>query len=100
MPSRKRSSRSSLLPFDEAVHEATFAELIGLVNASLTEAERVFLLGFEAGDPDWALFPVAGADRLLAPRWKLLNIERLRSRPCGVVRRLRERPAAAGRPRI
>lgn len=72
-------SGMTLLPFDYAVHEATFTELTGLVNASLTEAEQAFLLGFEAGDPDWGLFPVAGADRLPAPRWKLLNIQRLRS---------------------
>jgi hypothetical protein len=72
-------SGMTLHPFDYAGHEATFAELTGLVKASLTEAERAFLLGFEAGDPDWSLFPVAGADRLPAPRWKLLNIEKLRS---------------------
>ena len=71
-------SGMTLHPFDYAGHEAAFAELTGLVKASLTEAERAFLLGFEAGDPDWSLFPVAGADRLLAPRWKLLNIEKLR----------------------
>jgi hypothetical protein len=69
----------TMLPFDYAAHEATFVELTGLVQASLTDADRRFLLGFEAGDPDWSLFPVAGADRLPAPRWKLLNIQKLRS---------------------
>ncbi|MBM3955867.1 MAG: nucleotidyl transferase AbiEii/AbiGii toxin family protein [Planctomycetes bacterium] len=72
-------SGMTLLPFDYAGHEATFVELIGLVHASLTDADRRFLLGFEAGDPDWSLFTVAGADRLPAPRWKLLNIQKLRS---------------------
>jgi predicted nucleotidyltransferase component of viral defense system len=32
-----------------------------------------------AGDPDWSLSPVAGAERLPAPRWKLLTIQKLRS---------------------
>jgi hypothetical protein len=72
-------SGMTMLPFDYAAHEATFVELTGLVQASLTDADRRFLLGFEAGDPDWSLFPVAGADRLPAPRWKLLNIQKLRS---------------------
>ena len=66
------------LPFDYAAHEATLAELINLVRTSLTEKERKFLLGFEDGNPDWSLFPASGADRLPAPRWKLLNVQKLR----------------------
>ena len=69
----------TLLPFDYASHEATLAELVAAVSGSLTEPERRFLVGFEAGEPDWSLFPVAGADRLPAPRWKLLNIQKLRA---------------------
>ena len=69
----------TLLPFDYASHEATLAELVAAVRGSLTEPERRFLVGFEAGEPDWSLFPVAGADRLPAPRWKLLNIQKLRA---------------------
>lgn len=69
----------TLLPFDYAAHEATFAELTAKVKASLTPTERAFLLSFEEGSPDWSLFPAAGAERLPAPRWKLLNIQKLRS---------------------
>jgi hypothetical protein len=69
----------TLLPFDYAVHEATFAELTAKVKASLTPTERAFLLSFEEGSPDWSLFPAAGAERLPAPRWKLLNIQKLRA---------------------
>jgi len=69
----------TLLPFDYASHEATLAELVAVVSGSLTEPERRFLVGFEAGEPDWSLFPGAGADRLPAPRWKLLNIQKLRA---------------------
>lgn len=69
----------TLLPFDYAVHEATFAELTAAVRASLTPAERTFLVGFEEGSPDWSLFPVTGAERLPATRWKLLNIQKLLS---------------------
>ena len=73
-------SGMTLLPFDYAAHEATLAELIHLVRTSLTETERKFLLGFEEGNPDWSLFPTTGADQLPAPRWKLLNIQKLRAR--------------------
>jgi hypothetical protein len=69
----------TLLPFDYAAHEATFAELTAQVKASLTPTERAFLLSFEEGSPDWSLFPEAGAKMLPAPRWKLLNIQKLRS---------------------
>jgi hypothetical protein len=69
----------TLLPFDYAIHEATFAELTAAVRASLTPSERAFLLSFEEGSPDWSLFPAAGAERLPATRWKLLNIQKLRS---------------------
>jgi predicted nucleotidyltransferase component of viral defense system len=73
-------SGMTLRSFDYAAHEATLAELINLVRTSLTETERKFLLGFEEGNPDWSLFPVAGADQLPAPRWKLLNVQKLRAR--------------------
>jgi hypothetical protein len=53
----------TLLPFDYAVHEATFAELTAKVKASLTPTERAFLLSFEEGSPDWSLFTATGADR-------------------------------------
>jgi hypothetical protein len=69
----------TLLPFDYAAHEATFAQLTAAVRASLTPTERALLLSFEEGSPDWELFPAAGAERLPAPRWKLLNIQKLRS---------------------
>jgi hypothetical protein len=69
----------TLLPFDYATHEATLAELTSVVLSSLADAEKRFLLSFESGSPDWSLFPVAGADSLPAPRWKLLNIQKLRS---------------------
>jgi hypothetical protein len=69
----------TLHPFDYATHEATLAELTSVVLSSLADAERKFLLSFESGSPDWSLFPVAGADNLPAPRWKLLNIQKLRS---------------------
>lgn len=69
----------TLLPFDFASHEATLADLVAAVRGSLTEPDRRFLVGFEAGEPDWSLFPVAHADRLPAPRWKLITIQKLRA---------------------
>jgi predicted nucleotidyltransferase component of viral defense system len=69
----------TLLPFDYALHQATFAELTVKVRASLTPTDRAFLLSFEKGSPDWSLFPAAGAEKLPAPGWKMLNIQKLRS---------------------
>jgi predicted nucleotidyltransferase component of viral defense system len=69
----------TLLPFDYALHEATFAELTAKVRTSLTPTDRAFLLSFEKGSPDWSLFPAAGAEKLPAPGWKMLNIQKLRS---------------------
>ena len=43
----------------------------------MTDEDVRFLLSFKQGAPDWALFPLPGADRLPAVRWKLANIQRM-----------------------
>ena len=47
--------------------------------ASLTEAERRYLLSIKAAEPVWALLPFEGLRNLPAIRWKLMNIERLKA---------------------
>ena len=62
--------------------EATRENLINIVNTSLSEKDRSFLLTFKRGDPDWDLFPVAGLKDMPAVQWKLMNIQNLkRSNP-------------------
>ena len=50
-----------LEPFTYADHEATLDRLVAVIGASLTGDDRRFLESFEAGDPDWGLFRVAGS---------------------------------------
>ena len=62
--------------------EATREDLINIVNSSLSEKDRSFLLTFKRGNPDWDLFPVAGLKDMPAVQWKLMNIQNLkRSNP-------------------
>lgn len=62
--------------------EATRETLINIVNSSLSEKDRSFLLTFKRGNPDWDLFPVAGLKDMPAVQWKLMNIQNLkRSNP-------------------
>lgn len=62
--------------------EATRENLINIVNYSLSEKDRSFLLTFKRGNPDWDLFPVAGLKDMPAVQWKLMNIQNLkRSNP-------------------
>ena len=58
--------------------EATRENLINIVNSSLSEKDRSFLLTFKRGNPDWDLFPVAGLKDMPAVQWKLMNIQNLR----------------------
>ena len=62
--------------------EATRENLVNIVNSSLSEKDRSFLLTFKRGNPDWDLFPVAGLKEMPAVQWKLMNIQNLkRSNP-------------------
>jgi len=65
-------------PFTYDDHLATFERLVEALRGSLTDDDRAFLLSFEAGEPDWSLFPIAALAALPAPRFKLLNIRKFR----------------------
>ena len=65
-------------PFTYADHRETFDELTTVVQASLNEADRAFLISFETGDPDWNLFPLESLKTLPGPQWKLHNLRYLR----------------------
>jgi predicted nucleotidyltransferase component of viral defense system len=66
-------------------------ELIAGVHASLTQADRLFLLGVKTGEPDWGLIGLAEAAALPAVQWKLTNLARLEpARRQALADRLRE----------
>lgn len=68
----------TLLPFSYRDHVATFERLVQAIRSSLTDDDRAFLRSFEAGDPIWNLFPLAGLADLPAPQFKLHNIRKFR----------------------
>lgn len=49
------------LPFIYNDHIATLDLLVDTIRSNLTPNDRALLVSFEAGDPDWSLFPI---DRL------------------------------------
>ena len=68
-------------PIALKVLEETQSELPRMILAALTGNERTFLLSIKLGEPDWSLLPISHLSQLPALRWKLANIERLKSDP-------------------
>lgn len=58
----------------EALVEAQ-NELINLIIGGMPERHKKFLIGFEAGTPDWTLLHVRHAARLPAVLWRQQNLE-------------------------
>ncbi|GAA0584518.1 nucleotidyl transferase AbiEii/AbiGii toxin family protein [Rhizomicrobium electricum] len=71
-------SGMTLEPFDYDCHQATFERLRHDIHAALNTEDRAFLMSFEAGEPDFSLFPLPGLQALPAVQWKLLNIRKLK----------------------
>jgi hypothetical protein len=63
------------VPHDELVH--TRESLIETVVASLSEAERAFLISLKAGEPEWTLLRIPGVETLPGIQWKLMNIQKM-----------------------
>lgn len=57
--------------------ETTRTRMIDLINSSLTESERQFLMSFKRRAPDWPLLGIEGAEHLPAVRWKLHNLSKM-----------------------
>lgn len=66
------------IPFSYEDFEKTREQLEKDIHSKLTEEDRLFLMSFKEGIPDWELFSVKNAKELPAIRWKLQNIEVLR----------------------
>jgi len=65
----------SSVEFSYQDYENTRSELIRIINERLTKEDKEFLLSFEFGKPQWALFPHSVLKELPAIKWKLLNIQ-------------------------
>jgi len=55
----------------------TLPHLVREVHASMTDADRHFLLALKQGTEDWQNFPLAEVARLPAVQWKMLNLARM-----------------------
>lgn len=67
----------ALRPVTVTALEQTRETMIDLIQTTLTEHQRQFLLSFKRGEPDWELLNVTGVAKLPAVQWKLLNIRRM-----------------------
>lgn len=59
-------------------YEETRNNLITLVNQSLTETDREFLISFEDGVPDWDKCCAGDLQDYLSVKWKLQNIAKFK----------------------
>ncbi|WP_102866929.1 nucleotidyl transferase AbiEii/AbiGii toxin family protein [Pseudovibrio exalbescens] len=66
--------------FDYADFEATRKQLVEAIQASLTDGDKNFLLSVAALQPDWSYFDLS---EFPAVRWKLQNLNKLRSSNLG-----------------
>ncbi len=57
--------------------ETAREQLVAVINSSLTQQERKFLLSFKNRNPDWSLLGLSGIENLPAVRWKLHNLEKM-----------------------
>jgi predicted nucleotidyltransferase component of viral defense system len=68
------------IPFSYEDFEQTRTQLVKEIHSKLSEEDRLFLMSFKEGLPDWELLNVKNAEELPAVRWKLQNIEVLRKK--------------------
>jgi predicted nucleotidyltransferase component of viral defense system len=61
--------------FGDDEYQETRKQLIRMINESLTDEDKEFLLAFSKGKPDWTKVDYS---KYPAIRWKLLNIKKLR----------------------
>ena len=66
------------IPFSYDDFERTRIQIVGEIQSKLTNDDRLFLMSFKEGKPDWEKLPVKNARELPAIQWKLQNIERLK----------------------
>ena len=55
----------------------TREKMLGILQQTLTEKEKRFLLSLKIGQPEWALMAIDGIDKLPALQWKWMNIQRM-----------------------
>ncbi|PWK62022.1 nucleotidyl transferase AbiEii/AbiGii toxin family protein [Roseicyclus mahoneyensis] len=64
-------------PVTLAELESTREELVRSLVRDMPQEHKDFLLGFEAGSPDWSLLSAPHAAELPAVRWRQINLDKL-----------------------
>lgn len=65
------------IPFTYEEFEDTRAKLISEVKTLMTEADKMFLIGFESGQPEWDGYEFEYFKDYPSVQWKLLNLNKL-----------------------
>ena len=65
------------IPFSYEEFEATRAKLINDVKTLITDADKMFLISFESGQPEWDGYEFEYFKDYPSVKWKLLNLEKL-----------------------
>lgn len=65
-------------PFFYSDYEETRRKLIEQINASITNADKEFLISFENGEPDWNKCCAGDLSNYPSIKWKLQNIAKLK----------------------
>ncbi len=66
-------------PVSLAQLEETRETLVRKLNRSLTADEKLFLMSFKQGKPNWEQLGLGGVDLLPAIRWKQLNLNKMKA---------------------
>jgi hypothetical protein len=66
------------IPFSYSDYEETREKLIAFVNLNLTDEDKLFLLNFENGNPDWQNSDYVDFQYFPAIQWNPLNITKLK----------------------
>ena len=67
-------------PFGYDDYKQSRENLINVVNSSLTDIDKEFLVSFEAGNPDWSRCCVGNLSHFPSIKWKLQNIAKLKGK--------------------
>lgn len=66
------------IPFTIEDYENARRQVIAFVNEMLTEKDRLFLVSFEEGNPQWENSAYGDLKEMPSVQWKLLNINKLK----------------------
>lgn len=66
------------IPFPYEEYEDVRNRLVEYINSNLSKKDKRFLIGFEAGEPDWDNSDYSAFKEYPSIKWKLLNIDKLK----------------------